>query len=35
VPELNRFVNVRLTARALKTITKNGAHATLKAAGLI
>ena len=35
VPELNRFVRVRLTARALKTITKNGAHATLKAAGLI
>ncbi len=35
VPELKRFVRVRLTARALKTVTKNGAHATLKKAGLI
>lgn len=35
VPELNRTVSVRLTARALKTINKNGAYATLKAAGLI
>ena len=24
VPELKRFVNVRLTSKALKTITKNG-----------
>ena len=35
VPELNRFVKVKLTARALKTIGKNGAYATLKKAGLI
>ena len=35
VPELNRFVKVKLTARALKTVAKNGAFATLKAAGLI
>lgn len=35
VPELNRFVTVKLTARALKTITKNGAYRTLKKAGLI
>lgn len=35
VTELNRFVTVRLSARALKTVTKNGAHATLKKAGLI
>ena len=35
VSEQNRFVTVRLTARALKTVTKNGAHATLSAAGLI
>jgi large subunit ribosomal protein L28 len=35
VPELNRFVSVKLTARALKTVTKNGAFATLKKAGLI
>ncbi len=35
VTELNRFVTVRLTARALKTVTKNGAYATLKSAGVI
>jgi large subunit ribosomal protein L28 len=35
VSELNRFVTVRLTARALKTVTKNGALATLKKAGLV
>ncbi len=35
VTELNRFVTVRLSARALKTVTKNGAHATLQKAGLI
>ena len=35
VPELNRFVTVKLTARALKTISKNGAFQTLKKAGLV
>ena len=35
VPELNRHVRVKLTARALKTIAKNGAYKTLKEAGLI
>jgi large subunit ribosomal protein L28 len=35
VPELNRHVRVKLSARALKTINKNGAYKTLKAAGLI
>ena len=35
VPELGRHVKVKLTARALKTVTKNGAYATLKKAGLI
>jgi len=35
VPELNKFVTVRLTARALKTVSKNGAYSTLKEAGLI
>ena len=35
VPELKRFVKVKLTARALKTINKNGAYATPKKAGLI
>jgi large subunit ribosomal protein L28 len=35
VPELKRHIRVKLTARALKTIDKNGAYRTLKAAGLI
>lgn len=35
VPELNKWVTVKLTARALKTLDKNGAFKTLKAAGLI
>lgn len=35
VPELNKFVAVRVTARGLKTISKNGALATLKEAGLV
>lgn len=35
VPELGKFVTVKLTARALKTVNKNGAFKTLKTAGLI
>lgn len=35
VPELNRHITVKLTARAIKTVTKNGAYASLKAAGII
>ena len=35
VAELKRFVKVKLSARALKTVTKNGAYATLKKAGVI
>ncbi|MCB1225841.1 MAG: 50S ribosomal protein L28 [Verrucomicrobiales bacterium] len=35
VPELGRHVRVKLTARALKTLDKNGAYVTLKNAGLI
>lgn len=35
VPELNKFVKLKLTARALKTVAKNGAFATLKKAGVI
>ena len=34
-PELGNFGNLRLSARALKTLDKNGAYATLKKAGLI
>jgi large subunit ribosomal protein L28 len=35
VAELKRFVTVKLTTRALKTVTKNGAYATLKKAGVV
>ena len=35
VPELGREVRIKLSCRALKTINKNGAYKTLKAAGLI
>ncbi|MEO6053748.1 MAG: 50S ribosomal protein L28 [Chthoniobacterales bacterium] len=35
VPELKRFVTIKVTARALKTISKNGAYATLRKAGLV
>ena len=35
VPELGRHVRVKVTARALKTIAKNGSYVTLKKAGLI
>ena len=35
VPELRKFVRVRVTARGLKTINKNGAYAALKKARVI
>lgn len=35
VPELGKFVRLKLTCRALKTINKNGAYATLKKAGIV
>jgi large subunit ribosomal protein L28 len=35
VPELKKFVRVKLSARAIKTVTRNGAYATLKKAGLL
>ncbi len=35
VPEINKTVTVTLSTQALKTITKNGAYKTLKAAGLV
>jgi len=35
VPELKKFVTVKLTARGLKTINKNGAYVTLKKAGVV
>ena len=35
VPELRKYVRIKVTARAMKTINKNGAFVTLKKAGLI
>ena len=35
VPELKKYVILSVSTRALKTINKNGAFATLKKAGLI
>ena len=35
VPELGRYVRVRLSARARKSINRNGAYRTLLDAGLI
>src|ERR1700682_3560181 len=35
VPELKKFVRIRVTARGLKTINKNGAYTTLKKVGAI
>ena len=35
VPELNKTVRVRLSARALKTITRKGAYRTLLDAGIL
>jgi len=35
VPELDRFIKLKISAKALKTINKNGAYVTLKKAGII
>lgn len=35
VPELEKHVTVTVSTKALKTINKNGAYKTLKAAGLL
>ncbi len=35
VPELKKFVTVKATARALKTLSKNGAYQTLTKAGIV
>lgn len=35
IPEENRWVRLTLSCKAIKTINKNGAYATLKKAGLI
>ncbi len=35
VPELNKTLTLTLSTKAIKTIQKNGAYATLKKAGII
>jgi large subunit ribosomal protein L28 len=35
VPELKKFVRIRVSARGLKTINKNGAYRALKRASVI
>lgn len=35
VPELKKFYTITLSTKAIKTIQKNGAYATLKKAGVI
>ena len=35
VPELKKSITLTLSTRAIKTINKNGAYATLKKAGVI
>lgn len=35
IPELNKSVTVEISARGIRTMTKNGAYATLLKAGLI
>lgn len=35
IPELGQYVRMKLSCKALRTISKNGAYNTLKAAGLL
>jgi large subunit ribosomal protein L28 len=35
VSEMKKFITVKVTARALKTISRNGAYSTLKKAGIV
>ena len=35
IPELKKTITLTLSARAIKTINKNGAHSVLKKAGII
>jgi large subunit ribosomal protein L28 len=35
VPELNKTVNIEVSARGLRTMKKRGVYATLKKAGLV
>ena len=35
IPELKKYMTLTISTKAIKTINKNGAYATLKKAGLI
>lgn len=35
IPELKKYMTLTISTKAIKTIQKNGAYATLKTAGLI
>lgn len=35
IPEMNKTINLTLSTKAIKTINKRGAYATLKKAGLV
>jgi len=35
IPELKKYMTLTLSTKAIKTINKNGAYATLKKAGLL
>ena len=35
IPEIKKIINIEISARGLRTMTKNGAYATLLKAGLI
>ncbi len=35
IPEMNKYMTLTLSTKAIKTINKNGAYATLKKAGII
>ena len=35
IPELNKSINIEISARGMRTMKKNGAYATLLKAGLI
>ena len=35
IPEMNKSITLTISAKAIKTINRNGAYATLKKAGVI
>ena len=35
VPEINKFINIKVSTKGMRTMKKNGAYATLLKAGLI